>query len=485
MNSPGDSSHAASGASQPAPAAAPFPYYRRLWVNILALALADALALSFSIGLAEWFRAWFRQMAVGYGWSWAIIPVWWAGAAALRLMPDWGISSVEHLRRMVMLLGMIFGIVAAVLFLTKIGTAASRLTYAGIFGLSLVFVPLARVMMKDELLRARQWGVPAVIYGAGPAAERVLDALGHERGLGYHPIGIFVEDARSGERSVGGIPVLGGVKDTTDAAIVAIVTTVKGPRQREISLIESLLPKYRRVILIPDVAEAPSLWVSPRDFLGVLGLELTSNLLNPMARFVKWAFDILFVLVFLPLWLPLTVVIALLVWAEDGAAPFYLQERVGFQEKGFRTIKFRTMVANAEERLNQALAQDAAMAEEWRANYKLKNDPRITRIGRFLRRVSLDELPQLLNVLKGEMSLVGPRPLPRYHEEKLPDRVRTLRRWVRPGMTGLWQVSGRSDSGSSGMERWDAYYVLNWSLWLDVVILVRTIREVLSGRGAF
>jgi Undecaprenyl-phosphate galactose phosphotransferase WbaP len=339
-------------------------------------------------------------------------------------------------------------------------------------------------MMKDELLRAGQWGVPAVIYGAGPAVVRVLDALEHERGLGYHPIGIF-EDMKPGEQTVAGIPVLGGLKDTTDAAVVAIVTTVKGPRQREISLIESLLSKYRRVIVIPEVAEAPSLWVSPRDFLGVLGLELTSSLQNPLARFTKWAFDILFVLVTLPLWLPLTLLIALLIWAEDGAAPFYLQERVGLKERGFRTVKFRTMVPEAEEKLKQALAQDPAMAEEWRRNCKLKNDPRITRIGRFLRRVSLDELPQLLNVLKGEMSLVGPRPLPRYHEEQLPDRVRTLRRWVRPGMTGLWQVSGRSDSGSSGMERWDAYYVLNWSLWLDVVILVRTIREVLVGRGAF
>ena len=133
----------------------------------------------------------------------------------------------------------------------------------------------------------------------------------------------------------------------------------------------------------------------------------------------------------------------------------------------------------------RAVKDNPELAEEWNRNFKLKKDPRVTRMGGFLRKTSLDELPQLFNVLKGEMSLVGPRPLPRYHQDKMPENIRALRERVRPGITGLWQVSGRSDAGPAGMERWDTYYVRNWSLWLDIVILVRTVRVVIGGHGAY
>jgi lipopolysaccharide/colanic/teichoic acid biosynthesis glycosyltransferase len=143
------------------------------------------------------------------------------------------------------------------------------------------------------------------------------------------------------------------------------------------------------------------------------------------------------------------------------------------------------MVPNAEQKLKALLATDSALREEWEQNFKLKKDPRITKIGVFLRKTSLDELPQLINVLKGEMALVGPRPLPEYHLEQLPGNVQEIRARMRPGMTGLWQVSGRSDTGNLGMSKWDPYYVRNWSIWLDAVILVRTVRVVLFGSGAY
>jgi lipopolysaccharide/colanic/teichoic acid biosynthesis glycosyltransferase len=143
------------------------------------------------------------------------------------------------------------------------------------------------------------------------------------------------------------------------------------------------------------------------------------------------------------------------------------------------------MHPDAEGILQSRLEDDPELRREWQTNFKLRRDPRITRVGAFLRRTSLDELPQLVNVLRGEMALVGPRPLPAYHYEELPERVRKLRDRVRPGVTGLWQVSGRSEAGHAGMSRWDAYYVRNWSVWLDIVIFVRTIRTVVTGHGAF
>jgi lipopolysaccharide/colanic/teichoic acid biosynthesis glycosyltransferase len=225
--------------------------------------------------------------------------------------------------------------------------------------------------------------------------------------------------------------------------------------------------------------------VVPRDLQGILGLEITKNLLNPFARIFKRGIDLVLVVSTAPLWAPLMLLLYLLIWLEDRKNPMFLQPRVGRGGGTFRTAKFRTMVPNAEQVLQKALKKDPALRVEWEAHFKLRKDPRITKVGNLLRKTSLDEIPQLLNVLRGTMSLVGPRPLPAYHFQDLPERVRWLRDKVQPGITGLWQVSGRSESGTAGMEKWDPYYVRNWSIWLDIVILARTIKTVLFARGAY
>ena len=204
-----------------------------------------------------------------------------------------------------------------------------------------------------------------------------------------------------------------------------------------------------------------------------------------VSRYLKRVFDLAATIISALIWLPVCLIIGLLIWLEDRQNPLFLQERVGKEGKIFKTWKFRTMVPKADEVLAKKLEADPALREEWEMFYKLRNDPRITRIGHFLRRTSLDELPQLVNVLKGEMSLVGPRPLPRYHYEVLPAHVRAMREQVQPGLTGLWQVSGRSDAGTEGMEIWDPAYVKEWSLGLDFKILLKTISVVLKGTGAY
>ncbi|WP_019009260.1 sugar transferase [Deinococcus aquatilis] len=216
-----------------------------------------------------------------------------------------------------------------------------------------------------------------------------------------------------------------------------------------------------------------------------LGLSAVHSLIRPLALTSKRGLDMACVLVSAPLWVPLCGLIAVLIWLEDRANPLFLQDRVGLGGALFPTWKFRTMRPNAEQLLQDTLLQNAELRAEWEANHKLRRDPRITRIGRLLRKTSLDELPQLVNVLQGQMSLVGPRPLPPYHAQQLALSVQLTRQRVRPGMTGLWQVSGRSAAGNLGMEQWDPYYVRHWSLRLDFLILVRTLKVVLGGTGAY
>lgn len=211
----------------------------------------------------------------------------------------------------------------------------------------------------------------------------------------------------------------------------------------------------------------------------------SSHLQRPLAIGCKRAFDIAAVLISSPLWVPVCLLLALLIWLEDRHNPLFIQQRIGQGGQVFPTYKFRTMVPQAEDVLRRRLAEDPELMAEWLANFKLKRDPRITRLGSLIRKLSLDELPQLVNVLMGQMSLVGPRPLPDYHHSQLSSQTQYLREQVRPGMTGLWQVSGRSESGNAGMEQWDPHYVIHWSLLLDLKVLVRTVRVVILGSGAY
>jgi lipopolysaccharide/colanic/teichoic acid biosynthesis glycosyltransferase len=250
-------------------------------------------------------------------------------------------------------------------------------------------------------------------------------------------------------------------------------------------LLEGPLQTYHTILLVPDLKDAPSLWVRPCDLQGILALEIRRNLLNPLAQFFKTFVEWVLIVLTLPLWGPACVLLMLLVWLQDFQTPVYAQERIGKNNKRFKAYKLRTMVPDAEDVLLKKLATDPELKAEWQQHYKLKKDPRITLVGKLLRKTSLDEIPQLWCVLVGTMALVGPRPLPAYHHEELKPRTKRLRVRVRPGITGLWQVSGRSDSGTAGMNRWDTYYVTNWSGWLDLVILARTVRVVLFGSGAY
>ena len=345
-------------------------------------------------------------------------------------------------------------------------------------------IPLARIPVKKWLLRVGLWGCRTALYGTIKQVGSVIEDFQSNPFLGYLPHSVFSDELSAG-KSVRGIPVVGTSREFSSDASVAIAPVALAENLSLSESFDQIFSGYQRVVLLPGIKEDLFLWARPRTLGGLIGLEITSNLLNPLARIFKRSVDLLLVLVSAPLWLPLLALLALLIACVDRQWPLFLQCRIGRANCSFRPLKFRTMVDQAEEVLEKALRNDESLRAEWQQNCKLRNDPRVTRIGRIMRRTSLDELPQVLNVLAGQMSLVGPRPLPDYHHEQLTEAARAPRARVRPGMTGLWQISGRSDSGTAGMEKWDTYYVRNWSIWLDIIILARTVKVVLLGNGAY
>ena len=456
--------------------------WRRQVEDTAVLGLVDGVAWVGALVGGDLLARLFFGGRVSLQYSLLMIPLWWIGAGAIRLYPGWGTGVVEEVRRQELMLVASFGLASLVSFLTRMG---SRASFLFAFLVAAILFPLARQAAKSLLIRAGAWGVPAVIHGDEASAASIVRALRAEPGLGYVPVGVVTGEASAPVRAVEGVPVLDSAIAGHPPAPVALLASAQMGGAAVMEYVEHRLREFPTVVLVPELADAPSLWVKPRDLQGILGLEISDNLKYPWARAMKRAMDYALVVASAPLWAPLALLLAATVALVDRGWPFYTQERMGHGGRAFRAVKFRTMVPRAEEALRGELERNPSLRGEWEQDFKVRNDPRITPLGRVLRRFSLDELPQFLNVLAGQMSLVGPRPLPTYHHAALPERERRLRERALPGVTGLWQVSGRSDSGTAGMTRWDSYYVRNWSVWLDLVILARTVAAVVSGRGAY
>lgn len=461
-----------------------FGYFNRVVANSAVMLSADVISFLMAFQIAAFLRLKFVGSAMSPEWSGVFLVIWVLGAAAWGLLPGWGQSPVESLRRQVLLVAITFAGTAVFVFMSKSATETSRLTMALAFLISVPLVPMMRNLAKRVLMKTNGWGIPVAIYGGGATGHNVIRRLKEEPGHGYYPVCVFDDNPELAGTMVENVPVVGRTDSVALDVPLAILAMTKINSMRISELMEGPLSNYLRVIMIPNLVHAPALWATSRDLSGVPGLELSNNLLDPGKRFLKGSIEMGLTVLTLPLWGPLCGLISLAIWLEDRNDPIFKQPRIGKRKEVFKVWKFRTMVPNAEAVLKQKLEEDPVLREEWEKNCKLMNDPRITKVGNFLRKTSLDELPQLINVLRGQMSLVGPRPLPDYHHKQLPEAVRGLRERVRPGMTGLWQVSGRSDAGNEGMVLWDPYYVRNWSPWLDIVICVRTIRVVLRGSGA-
>ncbi len=239
---------------------------------------------------------------------------------------------------------------------------------------------------------------------------------------------------------------------------------------------------FPNILFILDTAPFGSLWVRTIDLHGRLAIETNYHLLNKQEMIIKRVLDMSITLILLLLTFPIFIILALLVRLDSKGPILYRQKRLGKDGETFDSYKFRTMYEKAEERLQELLTNDSQAKAEYEKYHKLSNDPRVTRVGKFFRRYSLDELPQFLNVLKGDMNLIGPRS---YLPRELPamgESARIILK-VKPGITGWWQVMGRNATSFKERLQLDEYYISNWSIWLDIYILIKSVWVVLSGKG--
>ena len=361
--------------------------------------------------------------------------------------------------------------------------------------LALMLVPLARAAIKLLFIRTHQWQRATVVLGTGRNAREAAEALNDELLMGLEIVAFLVppdESAPTDALEIKGkqIPVfpLGNDPDATldklgsPQLIVALEADNLLPHQQ---LLQKLSVRHGELNIIPPLKGLPLYGMEMTHFFSheVLMLTVRNNLARPGPRFVKRVFDLVASAGLLVLLAP---VLAYFSWRihRTGGDAIFGHLRIGQHSKPFQCLKFRTMVPNAAHVLEELLARDPRARAEWERDFKLKNDPRITPIGALLRETSLDELPQLWNVLKGEMSLVGPRPIIEEELVRYGDQVGYYLE-APPGMTGLWQISGRNDTGYEDRVALDCWYVRNWSLWYDLVVLVKTIRVVLRREGAY
>ncbi len=460
------------------------------WLTLVCLILTDVLAITLAnSGSVVW--RWLTGGSFDFQIYIALLPflgLFVAAFAAFGLYQGSGLNPVEELRLSTLGITLVYSLLGAASFFLRAAELYSRLAFIIALLLSLFFVPLARAITRSFLARAAWWGVPVVILGAGETGRVIAQSLQKQPGLGLKLVA-FLDDDPNRHGELEHVPVIGGLELAPILAERygvrhALLAMPGAKRERLLEIIEEYGSFFPRLYLVPDLLGVASLWASAKDYGGLLALEVRQNLLQPFSKRIKRTMDLFLVLLTLPLLLPLTILIAIAISLESKGAVFFIQERIGRGGKPFRAYKFRSMVSNAESVLKTALEQNAALREEWAKDQKLRRDPRVTKVGWFLRKTSLDEMPQLWNVFLGEMSLVGPRPIVQNEITRYGDAFKLYSK-VTPGLTGMWQVNGRNNTTYAERVRFDAYYARNWSVWLDIYILARTFRAVVRAEGAY
>ncbi len=407
--------------------------------------------------------------------------------AASGLYPGVNMNPVEELRRSAYSITLGFFALWSGTFLLH-DLSQSRFVYGFAYILTIILLPMFRAATRKTFARRPWWGSQVALLGYGITGKYVHETLLKNPGLGLKPVAILDDNPMQFKHPDPAIT-FGPLNSCIDIAQTqripyGIVCMPELSRHELLDLVDRYGKCFGHLIIIPNLIGMTSLGISAREVGGIIGLEVAQQLLRPSARLLKRCLDVSLAL---SLAVPVALIVALaaiIIKLEDGGPAFYGDERIGLGGKKFKAWKLRSMMTNGAEVLSRHLDANPEEALAWHAAQKLKRDPRVTAIGRIIRKSSIDELPQLWNVIIGEMSVVGPRPI----LEKQIDLYGTaisLYTQVRPGITGLWQVSGRNHLSFAERAKLDKYVIQNWSVWLDLYILARTAKVVVLATGAY
>jgi Undecaprenyl-phosphate galactose phosphotransferase WbaP len=462
---------------------------QRIWRTAFSLALADVLAAWLATCVALlFFRGWhpgLDRIAEYLGLGLSIVPAF----AAFGLYPLVGISPVQEFRRIITGSSVVYGIVAA----TRIMAGAdgrdllTRLTFT--WTMTFVLVLVNRAMVRSACARYSWWGVPTIIFGSGSNARMTNRFLQRNANVGLKVVAVFdeadIDWPELDSQNIRHGSIQDGLAFAAMSGIDHAIIALSGPRSNTLQdILRYELHGFKHLLVVPDLSNISSLWVEPRDIGGVLALHVSQALRHPLSRTTKRLIDVAITFCGAVLLLPVFLLLCLAIRLGSKGPILYGHTRIGRNQTTFKVWKFRSMYQNGDEILRERLAREPELKREWERDHKLKKDPRVTPLGRLMRKTSLDELPQLWNVLAGDMSLVGPRPIVTAEIQRYGADFQAYAA-VRPGITGLWQISGRNNTSYEERVQFDEYYVRNWSVFLDLYIILRTVKTVLAGEGAY
>lgn len=380
--------------------------------------------------------------------------------------------------------------IVLVMYVAYIAEATSRL-FVGLFGvLAFCYLAVFRYMAKKFLVKHQLLAIPVLIIGAGKTAEILVQAITNDAGMGYKVIGLL-EDNKVKAGILEQYPLLGTFADAEkvikETKVERVFIATPGMEAEKLGLLVfRVQPLVKKLAVIPSISGAPmsNVEVESMFYEQLLILRLKNHLANFWNVFIKGVFDYTLTIIGTVFISPVLAFIAIKIKMDSPGPVIYDGYRLGKNGKLFRCYKFRSMYCNGDAILEQYFKEHPEMYAGWKKYHKLENDPRVTPFGAFMRRTSLDELPQIFNVLLGHMSLVGPRPYLPSEKEEMGEFASTVL-MAKLGITGYWQTSGRSNVSFDDRVRMDCWYICNWNLWLDVVMLFKTIAVVLKKKGAY
>ncbi|MDM8142647.1 sugar transferase [Megamonas hypermegale] len=376
------------------------------------------------------------------------------------------------------------------LYLFKTSNYVSRAYVVIFFAMAFICLCISRQFLIKTCRRLNLMKEAVVFIGAGKTTQKIIDFTRNNNCFGINVAGLFDETPKIKDITEK-YHTFRDLEETKDYIQLYKIRTViiavpSMEKERLLNLIEDLQPIVRNLMFVPNIVGMPvfNLEVKRLYENNMVLLGIKNNLAKKTNRRIKRVFDIVLGIMFCTIIVPILAIAAFCIKLDTKGPIFFNSERIGKNGKLFKCYKLRSMYVNADKIFEAYLSKNRQAQEEWNKFQKLKdNDPRLTKVGKFIRKYSIDELPQIFNVLKGEMSLVGPRPY-------LPREKVLMENWyndiisVLPGMTGYWQVNGRSNVNFNGRLKMDNWYIRNWSIWIDIELLIRTFKVVINGKGA-